>query len=554
VQGGACQEFRPRLCAKIAGLGDSIRVFHLHKKAIAILCAVATLPYLPLLVGVYLFDDIQLIENNYTLKTVRRLADVFTFVLKPSKPVSNFVLAWGEYWGHGMVPHQRLLSMALHAAVVLLFYFLLHALRRRLPARLPRRFPFWVALLFAVTPLHSEAIGIAWFRMDMLGAFFTLLGMLATLHLTEKRPAGWYALLFLSLGLGTFSKETFAVVLPLAVLSVGWVTPGFGRRQVVAVALMQCFWGGILYWLLTKDATSQFPYDDVIGWGILELPLQIRLAASSLIEGIYKTLSGHGLTIVRLQERFAVGIGLGVPGAVAILVLWVSVLVWLIFKGGFLRVLGALLAISETIYLVIPNLNIGSEHYWYLPAAPLLALVMYGVWRAASRFTDRPARVMTFAVALYAVALGMGTESRVLRMMSREKFYRGEWQRHPESVGTWSDMAVVLMEKKKFDEAQGFLTRAKAMDPTHPNVLISEFLLAFHRGDLKGARETFAAIHDNFKARPHLLGLFYFHLGMLEEKAKSPAAAARSYLKALEQEPHVKFYRDVYEKNVAAAK
>lgn len=519
------------------------------------LFCVSILPYLPLLAGVYLFDDIQLIENNYTLKAVRSLSDVFTFVLKPSKPVSNFFLALGQWWGHGMVIHQRIVSLLLHFAVVALLYANLVTMRRHGRMALPRQFPFWVAVLFAVTPIHTESIGIGWFRMDMLGALFTLSGMWAvqTLPRTRHRLA-CFAALFLSLGLATFSKETFAVVTPAAILLTGWFTRSLHWRGALAVVVVQAFWAGILVFLLTLDARSDFPYEDVIGWRILEVPLHLRLAASALVEGIYKTLSGHGLTIVRLQERFGVGIGLGVEGAAAFLALFAGLCGWMLYRGGFLGLWGGLLFVSAGIYLVIPNLNIGSEHYWYLPATALFSLLLFGVWNVVKLYSPRPRRVLTLVVAVYAVALGMGLVSRSVRMISREKFYHVEWKKHPEAVGTWSDMTVVLMEKGKLEEARRFFEEAKRRDPGHPNVRINEFLLAFHEKDLKGARAAFQRIQEEFKSRPHLLGLFHFHLGILEEKQESSAAAALSYLKAMEQDPKVKFYREVYERTSALAK
>jgi len=540
---------------KSRGWGFPIRNFRLHRRAIFILFVVATLPYLPLLGGVYLFDDIQLIENNYTLKGVRNLSDVFTFVLKPSKPVSNFVLALGQWWGRGSPFHHRLLTLLIHAAAVLLLYANLYLLRRRLRPALPRRFAFWVAFLFALTPVHTEAVGVTWFRMDMLGALFTLSGMWAAQQIGFSRRKGfWYGVLFFSLGLGTLSKEIFAVVLPVCVLAVGWVTRGFGWRQALAVVGMQSIWAGLLGWLLTKDAKSEYPYDEVVGWGIIELPLQIRLSASAFIEGLYKTFSGHGLTIVRLQERFGVGIGLGVEGALAFFALVALLLGWLVYRGGFLRAWAIIFAASAGIYVVIPNLNIGSEHYWYLSSAAAFVLLVYGLFRVVSRFSLRPASFVALGVLVYGIALGMGLESRVARMISRERFYRSEWKAHPEAVGTWSDMATVLMEAGKLEESRKFLDQAKKMDPTHPNVLIGEFLHAFHSKDLKKSREAFTRIQEGFKGRPHMMALFHFHLGMLEEKQVSPAAAARSYLKALEIEPHVKFYREIYEKNAALAK
>ena len=95
---------------------------------VLILIGTAVLPWIPLLSGEFLFDDYQVIVANADLAKLGSFGDCFSFGLKPSKPVNNFVLALGHWWGQGMPWAQRLISLLLHVGVSLLVFFNLRLL------------------------------------------------------------------------------------------------------------------------------------------------------------------------------------------------------------------------------------------------------------------------------------------------------------------------------------------------------------------------------------------------------------------------------------------
>lgn len=523
------------------------------------LTAVSTLPFLFLLHGEYLFDDIQVIESNAALKAVASFWDCFTFVLKPSKPVTNFWLAIGQWLGGGAPFMQRLLSVLFHLGAVWLVYLNLVFLRLRAGQVLPSRFPFWVALLFAVAPIHTETLGVGLFRMEILGTFFTLTACLAlqvlfTRQLSKGRKFAWFTVLFLSMGLGPLSKEVFLLVLPAALLAVAWV-PGDRKltwKVPVALGMVQGFWAMLLLVLLRRDPQSDFPYQDVVGFGHLDGVTQVRLAASALLELLYKILTGHGLTILRLRDRNGVGQHLGQEGAALVLVAAALVIVWLYRRGGLTRLFALWTGVGLGVYLVIPNINIGSEHYAYFPSIGVFALVVLGLWRLLAHSSRRSQSVTGLLVVAYAVALGLGLGARLRHMDSRLAFYLSEAEKHPENAGVWTDVAMAFMEKRPShaEEARPFLERAKRLNPDHPNTHTAEFLMNFHAGNVSEAERLLKDIERVFSSKPKYVGSFYFHVGLLKERAGLKGEAARAYLKAIEKEPGKLLYAEAYRRTL----
>jgi protein O-mannosyl-transferase len=111
---------------------------------------------------------------------------------------------------------QHIVNVLLHAlAALLLFAFLRRATRARWPSA-------FVALLFALHPLHVESV--AWIseRKDVLSACFWFLALWAYAHYAGRRAKGgsglgWYLVVALAFAFGLMSKPMI-VTLPLVLL------------------------------------------------------------------------------------------------------------------------------------------------------------------------------------------------------------------------------------------------------------------------------------------------------------------------------------------------
>jgi hypothetical protein len=134
--------------------------------------------------------------------------------------------------GNGAVFAYRLSSIFWHAAGAALVAALAWALAAETPVCL------LAGLLFAVHPLHAEAVNIITFRSDLLCLVFMILTLL--LHKEAAGEDGWRrrGLLAASLGCAAaalLAKE-MAVALPMLVLLLGAMLPRRPRRQWAIIA------------------------------------------------------------------------------------------------------------------------------------------------------------------------------------------------------------------------------------------------------------------------------------------------------------------------------
>src|ERR1035438_9437413 len=129
---------------------------------------------------------------------------------------------------------HHLTNVLLHAlAVLLLFAFLNRSTGRRWPSA-------WVALIFALHPLHVESVAWVAERKDSLSAFFGLLALWSYVRYVERPAPRRYLLVVLAFGLGLMAKPML-VTLPLLMLLID-VWP-LGRISHMS-RLISTPWGG----------------------------------------------------------------------------------------------------------------------------------------------------------------------------------------------------------------------------------------------------------------------------------------------------------------------
>jgi protein O-mannosyl-transferase len=172
-----------------------------------LLLALAALVYANTLVNGFTYDDEGYILRNQAVQTAS-----VTKLFQPTQgnhifrpfAFATFALNWAL--GSDQPFGYHLVNLLLHAAVTLLLYLLL----RTLLAPRPRGgiLAFVAALLFAVHPIHTEAVASIVGRSELLAAALLFAAWL--LHLRD-RPL----LVLLCFALALLSKESAVVFLPL---------------------------------------------------------------------------------------------------------------------------------------------------------------------------------------------------------------------------------------------------------------------------------------------------------------------------------------------------
>ena len=561
--------------------------------AASAIVAATVLVYLNAFGNAFLWDDRLLVVDNTAIKHWGNIARIFTHALFPEgiqsryyRPLQTFTYLvdyhlWGlRPWGF------HLTNTLLHAGTaVLLYRFGTVVLGDPLAALV-------AALLFAVHPIHTEAVTYVSGRSDPLAALCMLAAALWFL-----RGGGRLVLSVVAFLLALLAREA-AMVLPLllVVVDVGVTT---ARRRRWSVYLP---YAGVLALYLLLRTT-------VIGGGAREalaaaVPLRLRLLTMAKVVVEYL-----GLLIVPLHlhmERLVrPATSLLVPSILASVAVIAGLVAAILAHRRETWPLGfglawffvALLPVAN----IVPLSTFMAEHWLYVPSMGCFLAAGWGVARLADRLPRR-AVMATAAIilasyagatirrnadwrdgpTLYQTMLPLAPESprlygnlgqtyqeagdnekaktayehvleltnndleRAMALNNLGKLYRDE-KRYRESlatldralaldprlVGAHNNRALTLFEMGRGKEAKEALEAALRLDassaPTHNNLGYVRFL----RGDVAGARrEYLAAIRlDPDYARAYSnLGTTYLWTGQ-------PDRAADAYREALRIDP-----------------
>lgn len=185
----------------------------------------AVLVHLPSLHDGFALDDVRDIQENEAVHGLGRLGDLLLSPYRadippgrsPYRPVTSvsFALSWALGGGSPVVFHA--VNVGLHAAATAAVVALLALLGASV---------LWSvagAALFAVHPVHAEAVANVVGRGDVLAALFVVLGVIV--HLAPRIPGAWKAAgVATTYALALGSKES-AVVLPALLMAVEIVRP-----------------------------------------------------------------------------------------------------------------------------------------------------------------------------------------------------------------------------------------------------------------------------------------------------------------------------------------
>ena len=386
----------------------------------------------------------------------------------------------------------HLVSLLLHAAATLLLYALIrelldpaHGAPMRGGAEQARRHQDWsrgqgaafaAALLFAVHPIHTEAVAAAVGRAELLTAIFLFAAWL--LHL---RGRAWAAALGFLLAL--LSKESAAVFLALPLL--GDLTCR-ERRRWAAYAL----YGGafLLYaalrWVALGSPLEYIGYVPFLDNPIADLPLSWRVLNALAVAWRYLGLQ---LFPARLSADYsfnAIPVARSLApllpallGTLALLGLWA----WSYRRAPHAFLAGAMylagFALTSNVLLPLPTIL--GERLAYVPSAGLCLLAGLGwAW-----FVERR-RVAAIAILTMAsVALAARTVVRNRDWRDNLTLFTAAVAATPENAKAHHNLGALLSGQGDLDRARVELDTAYRIYPEYPDLLSSLGVLYFRMGD-----------------------------------------------------------------------
>ena len=449
--------------------------------AVAALCLLVVVSYLPALSAGFLWDDVVLTEST-SLHTWSGLAQIWFAPRGLNQYEIHYwpllyTLFWLEHKLWGLAPlGYHLVNLLLHTGVVLLLWRLLR--RLEVPGA------WFAAAVFAVHPLHVESVAWVIGRKDILATVCYLASVLAYIRFTEMprggRRGGHYLLAMMLFVLGLLSKS-IAVTLPMALLLWHWwrhgrVTLADGSR-LLPFFLVGLGIGLADYVYSAGIEPISFAYS----------PLERGLiAARALAFYVGKLLWPAGL--IGVYPRWEPGIGdalawggaVGFAAVVAVLWHWRRQL----GRGPLAGVLFFAVALSPVLGLVdfgYMQFSFVADRYQYLAGIGLIAVVAGAAGRACQRglgalpaHRTRPAQLAigVAGAAILAVA-GLLTWNQAGLYRDSGTFFTHVITHNPQARGAHHNLGNYLETEGRYAEAHAAYQTAHALRPDNPAPLIS---------------------------------------------------------------------------------
>jgi Tfp pilus assembly protein PilF len=451
-----------------------------ERNRVALLLAVALLVYANTLLNGFVFDDELYIFSNPAVTHVSapslfrplRVNNVF-------RPVTFATLAANWTLGKARPFGYHLFNVLLHAAVTLLLYLVLRKLLEALPQA--GSIAFTAAMIFAVHPIHTEAVAWITARSELLAAFF-LLGAWIW-HLNDRQVPALVCLV-----LAMMSKESAVVFLPLAMAgdyARGNVKP-YSRYALIAgtiVLYMGVFW---------KIEGGRFG-EKVVNFldnPLASLPASLRVFNALPVAWKYVGLQlyparlscDYSYNAILLHSNWRY---LAVPAVATFLVL--ALWVWTVGtrrNEWFLAGAIYLGSFSVTTNVLVPTGTIMGERLAYLPSAGICLLAAL-IW---VRLENR-ARTLAWAVlVILVVCLAMRTAVRNLEWRDDFTLFSTDVQTVPGSAKAHCNLGAAYLHRGQLELSRAEMQTALRIYPDFPEALEGYGLAEVRMGRLQEGR------------------------------------------------------------------
>lgn len=430
---------------------------------VSLLLAITTLVYANTLVNGFTLDDDAYILHNPSL-TAFSMRGLFeptrhNNVFRPTT-FTTFALNWAiggiHPWGY------HLINAVLHAVVAFLLYMVLKQLLEAMPEG---RIVAWsAALLFAVHPIHTEAVASISGRSELLAAAFLLAAWFS--HLKDL-PIPTLA----CCGLALLSKESAVVFAPLVVAG------DYARGKLKPIHRYALIAGvTVLYLaLLWKVQGGRFGEQQI---SLLDNPLAQLSAGSRILNAVsvawkYVALQMYPIKLSSDYSYDAIPLDfpswkltLAVVSALLVLGLWVWALLtkrreW--FLGGAVY----LIAFATTANILVPIGTILGERLAYLPSAGFCLLLVL-LWATVLKRSSR------LAWTAFAIIIVLASARTIVRNQAwRDNFtlFSADTIAQPRSAKLHAMLGGQYMLRGQWDVARHEFETALQIYPDYPEVV-----------------------------------------------------------------------------------
>jgi tetratricopeptide (TPR) repeat protein len=504
--------------------------------------------------GGFTYDDKAIVRDNPRIRSPSAAGRLFTtqYFGGPQgsgtayRPVLllSFAVQW---WIHGGdATAFRAVNLLLHAAATLLLARFLLALN------LSRAAAVGAALLFAVHPIHVEAIASVVGRGETQAAALTLLSLLLALRAADpagRRRVPAFAGAVLAYTLAVLTKESAAVAPALLFLALAWTAEGTAPRRLRrAVGGSWPYAAAAAAVLASVFAVRALVLGGALkaaGTGIFELenplaPLPGPSRAANACAVLFRYLGRIALPLRLSADESAWSIRPLTPrdaffwiAPLLVLSLAIAAALRVVSRRtaalGFLLFLAAFLPASN---LLFPTGTIFAERLAYLPSAGICLIAAAAVaGRAPGLRTLSAGR--QFALGALVLLLAARTIVRDPVWESDETLFTNLVRVSPDSAKAHYDFAYMSVAEGRVPAALEQYTRATEIYPRYWDAWAGRGHCERLLGNLEASERAYA---EAVRVQP-----FYengwFGLGLTREARKDLDGAERAYRQGLRRAP-----------------
>ncbi|MBJ6727294.1 tetratricopeptide repeat protein [Geomesophilobacter sediminis] len=440
---------------------------------LAIIALVTAAVYLPVLQNGFVdYDDPDYVTVNPMVRqglTLKGLAWAFTaFHAGNWHPLT---------WLSHMLDIQLFdLAASGHHAVSLLFHIanalLLCLVLRALTGSTVRS--AFVALLFALHPLHVESVAWVAERKDVLSTFFWLATMLAYLWYVAKPSLKRYLAVALLLALGLLAKQML-VTLPVVLLLLDFWPLGRLRLKdagegiplpkllLEKAPLLGIAGAAAAVTILAQSAGGAiaarhggYAGSVLVNWGnaLIAYPRYLIKMVWPLDLAIFYPLNPGSVTAVK------------VAGAAVVIAALTAGALWQLRRRPYLAF--GWFWYLVTLLPVAGFIKVGSQaiadRYTYVPLIGIFVVLVWGIAEIAGRWTRGPQAAVAAGVAVLALCSAL-TVTQIGYWRTPYQLYDHALQAVPDNWLAHNNMAILQAQQYRFDEATRHFQESLRINP-----------------------------------------------------------------------------------------
>lgn len=522
--------------------------FFSSKLLVLYLCCASLLVYLVIVPNQFLGDDQDFILNSTGYRHPLSIAKIITGYNPPGhdgvyRPVRGLLVLTTTTLFPDNPIYYHLFSILLHTGNTILIYFLMKLLTK------DKLISFVCCLIFAVYPIHVEAITGITSTFDTVGITFLLISLYLYFKATATKPytqsTYWFSVLCACLAILTYEPT---IVLPLLILVLDKFVRG---RKLFDTSLHLPYLGVMMGYLLVRGEIIQplarQPFPPEVFWAIkLTLLKSLFVYLKLLLVPVHLSLN-HFLpgsiaahTLYSLNRKALLDQNLIDPLNIFIVVLLVFLFgIACKYRSKFPLILVSLLwifiTLVPTLNVFTVNPNLLAEKYLYLPSLGFCLLISYFfslLWRSHRLSSYK--NLLIFSLFILLSFYSYQTITRNRQWSSEINLLSTDSHRSPINPIVLYQLGLAYQKNNQIDQALATYKQVLLIVPDFSYPMLNIGYLEEIRNATESAKLWYAQAAHTEPVSPEP----YHNLGILALKSNQYATASAYFTQALKIDPN----------------